>query len=275
MKSRKQEIARLRNLVGDAKDVRQAGRFSAAHIKWMVQVSEAFDTIFGPASRYAQSFAALTWSLTGTHALPRGTWDVNAEKDRINNESFLSDLEKALGLLQAGIERLQTDSGDVFVHVVDRDDAPLTRLVAQLKRFADGLSRIREDNNQGKDGTRSGYRLANEYDVQDALWLLIRPQFPDALSESPTPKTGLTWSRVDLWIPSESIAIEVKYARSMRDGKKIDTELKKDFIDYQSAGAQAVIALIVEAPTARGLEELDNLEHSVSVPQVRIVRVRL
>lgn len=187
-------------------------------------------------------------------------------------------------------ERLDTilnalqDRLEAIIAPVDRGLVPLKRqtnglsmvpLLAQLSRFADGLSRIRAESKRGPDGPRLGYRLSNEYDVQDALWVLIRPQFPDAVDESPTPKVGLTWSRIDIWLPSHKVAIEVKFARSANDGKRIDGELKKDFIDYQAAGARAVVVVVAEAPGVFGLEQLENLAHTVTSPVVRVIRVRL
>lgn len=152
---------------------------------------------------------------------------------------------------------------------------PVVTVLTQLARFGDGLSRIRRESKQGADGHRPPYRIVNEYDIQDALWVLIRPQFPDAVDESPTPKTGLSWSRVDIWLPSQSMAIEVKFARSSSDGKRIDGELKKDFADYQAAGAKTVAVLLVEASGVYGLEQLENLGHTIREPRVHIIRVRL
>jgi hypothetical protein len=50
---------------------------------------------------------------------------------------------------------------------------------------------------------------------------------------------GLGSSRADFWIPSQRTAIEVKFARTPNDGRKLDNELKRDFIDYRAVAARA------------------------------------
>jgi hypothetical protein len=61
------------------------------------------------------------------------------------------------------------------------------------------------------------WTVDNEYHVQDMLWVVLAPQFPDLDDEEWLKSLGHHHPRADLAIPSHRVIIEVKFAR--QDGK--------------------------------------------------------
>ncbi|MFN8578827.1 MAG: hypothetical protein U0354_18520 [Candidatus Sericytochromatia bacterium] len=61
------------------------------------------------------------------------------------------------------------------------------------------------------------WEISSEYHVQDLLWVILAPIFPDLISEENLPSFGQKHPRYDLGIPSLKLIIEVKF---IYDGTK-------------------------------------------------------
>lgn len=86
----------------------------------------------------------------------------------------------------------------------------LLRLVpASLKRWS------WEDKSKttSRNVTAQRWDIQHEYHVQNLLWAILRPVFPDLEDEENLPSLGHKHPRVDLTVPSLRLAIEVKYLR--------------------------------------------------------------
>jgi hypothetical protein len=59
-----------------------------------------------------------------------------------------------------------------------------------------------------------------EREVQDILWLILRPVFDDLVDEETLHTVGHSTYRADFGIPSLGLLIEVKYARMASDFKE-------------------------------------------------------
>jgi hypothetical protein len=79
---------------------------------------------------------------------------------------------------------------------------------------------------------RFKWKINEEKDVQDIVWLILRCYFYDLVDEEHLPKFGHKSSKPDFGIPSLKLLIEVKFVRNQRDFKKIEDEIKADYIDY-------------------------------------------
>lgn len=91
------------------------------------------------------------------------------------------------------------------------------------------------------------WKIEDEYDVQNILYLILRSYFDDAEYEDPTPKFGSSSSRLDVKIPSLQTIIEAKFARSKKDFKKIEDEIKIDSVNYiQSTPYKKIIVFIYD-----------------------------
>ena len=63
-------------------------------------------------------------------------------------------------------------------------------------------------------GTARQWHIDHEYHVQNLLWVLLAPIFPDLDDEQYLTKIGQKNPRADLYIPSMRIIVEVKFLRS-------------------------------------------------------------
>jgi hypothetical protein len=61
--------------------------------------------------------------------------------------------------------------------------------------------------------------LESEADVQDALYLMLRPWVHDIVTENPTDRTGNRFVIKDLLIPSLRTVIEAKFVRDKMHGR--------------------------------------------------------
>ena len=69
--------------------------------------------------------------------------------------------------------------------------------------------------------------VRSEREVQDILWLMLRPLCEDLEDEDTLPKFGHSSYRADFGIPSLGLLIEVKYARSGAEFKAIENKCSK------------------------------------------------
>jgi hypothetical protein len=74
--------------------------------------------------------------------------------------------------------------------------------------------------------------VVGEREVQDILYLMLRPVFLDLEDEDTLPKFGHSTYRADFGIPSLGLLIEVKYARSASDFRDIEKEVLEDIVPY-------------------------------------------
>ena len=75
--------------------------------------------------------------------------------------------------------------------------------------------------------------LESEADVQDALFLMLRPWIADLVSENPTDKIGNRFAVKDFISKSARTVIEAKYIRDATHGKQIAKELHDDIETYR------------------------------------------
>ncbi|GAA3041240.1 hypothetical protein [Actinokineospora globicatena] len=119
-------------------------------------------------------------------------------------------------------------------HIVTRsvDDLILSRshVGILLSRFEDAMRRWRYDKDDLQHPIR--WPIRSEREVQDILWLILRPVFDDLVDEETLRKLGHSTYRADFGIPSLELLIEVKYARSAADFKKYEKEILEDYTAY-------------------------------------------
>jgi len=119
----------------------------------------------------------------------------------------------------------------------------LTRI---LERVSSALKRWRWDADpvRGKPPTR--WPIDNEYHVQDLLWVILAPIFPDLEDEENLPSLGHKHPRYDLGIPSLHVIVEVKFIRRKSDFAKVTEEIAADHTLYLREGSSynKIIAFI-------------------------------
>ena len=99
-----------------------------------------------------------------------------------------------------------------------------------LQGVQGGLKRWRWDSETLSKPVR--WPINSEREVQDILYLVLRPVFSDLVDEETLPKFGHASYASDFGIPSLGLLIEVKYARRAEDFKKVEKEVLEDAIPY-------------------------------------------
>lgn len=113
------------------------------------------------------------------------------------------------------------------------------------------------------------WHVDHEYHVQNLLWGVLAPLFPDIESEGYSTKVGFTQPRADLVIPSLKLIIEAKFARATDSLKEIQRQLAQDAAMYFPQGGQydRMIAFVWDdaarteehATLIQGLEKLERV----------------
>ena len=156
--------------------------------------------------------------------------------------------------------------------------------VSELIEILEGVSRSMghwtyEEKPKVRNVLPQKWEIDHEYHVQNLLWTILRPIFPDLVDEETLKKLGHTSPRYDLGIPSLSTIIEVKYVRRRGQSalKAITDEIAADHSLYlrEGTGFARMIAFIwdeqrqtEEYQTLQsGLENLSGLERVIIVPR--------
>lgn len=131
--------------------------------------------------------------------------------------------EKQAEMLER-LRELRPQAADVY----SRTDISWQDIIAALEQFTEC---VRYLNTRRSKGTK--LNLEGEDDVQDALYLMLRPWVRDLVYENPTGKVGNRFSFKDFLAPSAKTVIEAKYVRDESHGKQITKELHDDIEVYR------------------------------------------
>ncbi|SEB78157.1 hypothetical protein SAMN05192540_1527 [Maribacter dokdonensis] len=99
-----------------------------------------------------------------------------------------------------------------------------------LNNFPEAIKKIKQ-RRKGK----NVFKFHDEYDVQDILYVMLKPLFPNMKEEDPIPKVGSSSTKIDLILREEKILIEVKMMKeSDSDEGKFIKQLKEDIQSYHA-----------------------------------------
>jgi hypothetical protein len=129
-----------------------------------------------------------------------------------------------------------------------------------LRRVSAGfLKWTWEEKARTRGGIARKWYVDHEYHVQNVLWLILSPIFPDLRAEDYTPQVGQTQPRADLGIPSLRLIIEVKFLRKSDTISKVINEISADSGLYLTADSiySEVVAFVWD--DARRSEQHDKL----------------
>lgn len=116
----------------------------------------------------------------------------------------------------------------------------LNRIPAAFRRWT------WEDKPRTKTGTPRQWHIDNEYHVQNFLYFLLTPLFPDLKDEDYTSSVGPIHPRLDLAIPSLGLIVEVKFMRASDKPQKMIEQIATDASLYlvQGSGFQFILPFI-------------------------------
>src|SRR5262249_46997779 len=75
--------------------------------------------------------------------------------------------------------------------------------------------------------------LENEADVQDSIYLMLRPWVPDLIPENPTDRVANRFTIKDFLSRQARTVVEVKYIRDADHGRMISKEMHDDIETYR------------------------------------------
>jgi hypothetical protein len=146
----------------------------------------------------------------------------------------------------------------------------VSMLSSALRNFAPAMERWNKE-----------WTIKDEYDVQDILWLMLRPYFDDLRYEEYLPKVGRSGHRYDIGIPQLATVVEAKYIRKVADFQKIVDEVGKDSAQLQPQSAFTRIVVFVydetcsvehHAWTRAALEQIALVQEAIIVPAPAVCR---
>lgn len=85
---------------------------------------------------------------------------------------------------------------------------------------------------KGRRPSGSVFEIESEADVQDLLYVALKPAFPEMVYEEPTKKGAAGYSIGDFSIESLKLILEVKYVVSREDVKAKAREISEDIWKY-------------------------------------------
>lgn len=108
--------------------------------------------------------------------------------------------------------------------------------------------------------------LSSEDNVQDALYLMLRPWIKDLSYEDPSAKLGNRYVINDFFIPSAETVIEAKYVRDKRHGKDISKEIHDDIEMYKEIAGCSLIIFFIYDPNGH-IPSVKNLKQAICIPR--------
>ena len=162
--------------------------------------------------------------------------------------------------------------------------------VEDIVRVLEGIARSMrrwawEERPRSTRSIAARWDIENEYHVQDLLWAILAPIFPDLDDEEWLKSLGVHHPRADLAIPSLELIIEVKFARSASSSElsSLTQEVAADASTYlqEGSGYKYLIAFVWDnaartedhAELRQGLMRLRGVKDAIILPRPAKMRV--
>ncbi len=132
-----------------------------------------------------------------------------------------------------------------------------------------------EEHGRSRNSEPRKWHVDHEYHVQNLLWTVLAPLFPDLRREEFGTQVSLIQPRLDLAIPSLQLIIEAKFVRSDTPLKRAIEEISTDSGLYFAAGSdyEHLIAFVWDegqrseqhSALVRGIEQLPRVRKAIAV----------
>lgn len=203
---------------------------------------------------------------------------VLARRTALKTISQVSDAHTLLQILKTGEDNAQGFGPTAFrlsaLEVISQESpvsGPATwtieRVVELLRRFPRALERWTWEDTPmtSKQGAQARqWHIDHEYHVQNLLWGVMGPIFPDMEDEFYTEPIGQKHPRADLGIPSLGLVVEAKFLRASDKPQKVIEEIAADVSFYRAQGSkwQHIIPFIWD--DGRRSEAHDTIEQGLA-----------
>jgi hypothetical protein len=108
--------------------------------------------------------------------------------------------------------------------------------------------------------------LSSEDDIQDALYIMLRPWVKDLKYEDPNAKVANRFVIKDFYIPSAKTILEAKFIRDKQHGKNISKELHDDIEMYRQLPGCSMIIFFIYDPESF-IPSCESLRTSIEIPR--------
>jgi hypothetical protein len=212
------------------------------------------------------------WVVSPRFASSRGdNFARAAASDKSANTSIAQKAQKQILSFVDGLLALDPDPPETLDSVpAAAAVAPLAEidwLLNILRRF-DVTARALKDRPRA-DKKTLGYAIADEYDVQDLLFAILKPVCDDLEREDPVPKTAGDSGRVDLSSRLLGTVIEIKCAKDEARARAIARECKERVVTYSRWPDLKHLVFFVYDP-GRRLPDADNFIRGLTIPVCQV-----
>jgi hypothetical protein len=135
-------------------------------------------------------------------------------------------------------------------------------IVAALHQFAECVRYLNTRRSAG-----AVLNLNNENDVQDAVYLMLRPWVHDLRSENPTDRIANRYTIKDFISFAAETVIEVKYVRDAHHGRQISSEMHDDIETYRHHPKCRTLVFFVYDPEVL-IPDQESLRAQIEEPRL-------
>lgn len=229
-------IEALKGLITKLKIVRQSGRTSQEHIRWLANSLRILEEVFGKNSRYYQTLVNFSWSETGSRIIQG--WDIEYQIEQGHNNAFINQTIQAEGLILAAIDQLEdSEISDVFEDKSSISEA--SELVSIINLAEKKLRKLVRDT------------PSKEKEIQDKYEDLLLANDIDYAKEFPHIMYSSKQYIPDFSFEKYSLAVEIKLCKN--DEKILIAQLNDDIIAYKTK-FKSILFIIYDLGNIRDID---------------------
>ena len=240
------------SLIAEIPSVKESGRKSAEHMRWVANTQRILQEIFGENSRYFQTFRRFSWRENGQMVFQAR--DIEGAIESRHNEAFINQLEQSKGLLLAAKDQLeQSEISEVYE---GQNTAPEASDLIQIINLGEQKLRklIRET-------------PKTEKEVQDKYEDLLIANDIKYSREFPAIEYSSKKYIPDFSIEKLSLAIEIKLCKNGE--KPLIAQINDDILAYKTQ-FKNLIFLIYDLGQIR---DVDLFKNSIEQNEDIIVQI--
>ncbi|MDV2448106.1 hypothetical protein CMU93_11405 [Elizabethkingia anophelis] len=220
--------------------VRQQGRKSREHIRWLANILRIIEEIFGTKSRYYMTLANFSWKENGNQIIHG--WDFEDQIENNHRKAFLDQINQAEGLLLAALDHLEiSDINEVYEkNVSGKEAGELLTLINISEKKLRKL--IRQKPEKEKEVQDKYEDLLISSDIE------YNREYPHITYSSKQYVPDFTFEKLDL-------AVEIKLCKS--DEKLLIAQLNDDILAYKTK-FKNLIFIIYDNGNIRDIDAFKN-----------------
>ncbi len=181
------------------------------------------------AGRDITELATMYWMLARYTAVPPDAPAALAQLERRILAGVLRTDPAGLPVTDAAL--LLAAVAQIIQESIDATVLRRSHIGAVLRRFPAAMKRWRWDDPKAVK-LPIQWPVTSEREVQDIVWVMLRSVFDDLVDEEPLRRVGHSSYRCDFGLPRLGVLVEIKYARTPDDFKKIEKEIIQDSVGY-------------------------------------------